>query len=235
LDVFPCDQNDEDAWLDYKDLRINFSKKAYSRLSRDLLPSRETFPPNVESPNTPPEPPENVVQGKGGAKLLAQSIATLSQSLTTTVQNRGTPSSATFMSPVANGPNYDVVVSFEFTREEPSDGSQYKCTVMVDDMGMLMKNVLKLAWDHDKEFPSGTFSGISDDEMKKINKDNSMEMMFTVPKLGAQHCLAFSKLSVEKVLKVVGPDIRPVPVKIELVEAKKPAAIQREMPANLFG
>jgi hypothetical protein len=233
-EVFTCTDGDDSTWPEYEDLRLDFVKPVYDRLSAGVLPAKEQFQPNVEDPDNPPPAPKVKESKVSGIDKMAEGINLVGQAmLQATAARVNTPASAAFLSPMPVHHPSDVVVSFEFTRID-AFGNEYKCSAMVEDTKTQMKKVIKQAWDNDVLFPTGTFSGIDELDMKMI-AGNDMELMFTIPKLGQQPKKAFGRLTVERVLAVVGPEVRPVPVKVDLVAALKPAANPIAMPSNLFG
>ena len=97
-----------------------------------------------------------------------------------------------------------------------------------------MKDVLKNVYEGEDNLATGVFSKISASDWRAI-VDKDKEMIFTVLKLGTHPKKAFGKLSVQTVLSVVGPDVRPIPVQMTLEESIKPATESSVMPTNLFG
>jgi hypothetical protein len=59
-EVFLCTPGNPQTWPEYDDLRIDFTRSVYDRVTKGVLPERDAFPLSIENPGEPPQVPDDL-------------------------------------------------------------------------------------------------------------------------------------------------------------------------------
>lgn len=226
--AYDCEDGDDNTWPSIYDLAINFGDNMLDRFSHGSVPEREAFKPD---PNSPDDPPKIQKQSEHETtpmfSTLAKSMESLGDKLITAATRGSTPASAARVIIEETR-----LVTFEFIRVDEKN-VQLSISELAKS-NEFMGDVIERAWTRDIKFIQGVFSLIPEATMQKVTT-NDVDMMFTLPVLGAIHRAAIGEQSVSSIVEAVGPAPRPIPVTITFVEARKQAATTTtRMPLNLF-